>query len=247
MDVGRASFVRSERDLGLNPFRIAKDFPAPRTYTRIGTLYPVSGRVRVNAIFDDNWRRRALAGEQPAVTLLASEALGPLYRFCFYRVGRDRHLCEEVVQETLVQAIGRLDQYDPPRARNDVFPWLAGLARNEIQRVLARRHDAVNLEAMWAAVDQRLARVYASLDRELFDDDVLRCEQTRQMVNATMSQLPTHYREALELKYVAGQSVRQIAAARATTEKAVESLLSRARQAFRETFTTLSQNLGAEG
>ncbi|MCA9207409.1 MAG: sigma-70 family RNA polymerase sigma factor [Planctomycetales bacterium] len=92
-------------------------------------------------------------------------------------------------------------------------------------------------------MDQRLARVYAALDRELIEEDVLRCEETRQMVNATMSQLPSHYREALELKYVAGHSVRQIATARAMTEKAVESLLTRARQAFRETFLTLSQSL----
>ncbi|MCA9156319.1 MAG: sigma-70 family RNA polymerase sigma factor [Planctomycetales bacterium] len=193
--------------------------------------------------FDKHWRRQALAGDGPAVARLAAEMLEPLYRFCYYRVGRDRHLCEEVVQETLVQAIRKLEQYEPDRSRGDLFPWLAGLARNEIQRVLARRHDSVSLEAMWAAMDQRLARVYAALDRELIEEDVLRCEETRQMVNATMSQLPSHYREALELKYVAGHSVRQIATARAMTEKAVESLLTRARQAFRETFLTLSQSL----
>ena len=47
---------------------------------------------------------------------MADAVLQPLYRFCFYRVGRDRHLCEEAVQETLVHAIRHLRDYDPPSA-----------------------------------------------------------------------------------------------------------------------------------
>lgn len=58
--------------------------------------------------FDAAWRSRALAGDPDAVARLADEALTPLYRFCLYRVGQDRHRCEEVVQETLVRAIREL-------------------------------------------------------------------------------------------------------------------------------------------
>ena len=58
---------------------------------------------------------------------LATAALTPLYRFCFYRVGGARHLCEEVVQETLVRAICELDLYQPGRADANIFPWLTGL------------------------------------------------------------------------------------------------------------------------
>ena len=66
------------------------------------------------------------------------------------------------------------------------------------------------------------------------------------MVNATMSQLPQHYREAVEAKYVLRRSVREIASERSTSEKAVESLLTRARQAFRETFLALARSLNSE-
>ena len=59
----------------------------------------------------------------------------------------------------------------------------------------------------------------------------------------TMSQLPSQYRLALEAKYVAGKSVREIARALTMTEKGVESQLSRARRAFRETFLALAANL----
>ena len=197
-------------------------------------------------IFDAAWRRRALAGDADAVRTLAEAVLQPLYRFCLYRVGRNRHLCEEVVQETLLRALHDLSQYDPARAANNIFPWLTGLARNEIHRALGREHAAVSLEVLWANMDKELLAFYARLDSEPFADELLQREETRELVNATMSQLPPHYREALEAKYVSGQSVRDLASSWHVSEKAVESQLTRARKAFRATFLALSRNLGAE-
>ena len=200
----------------------------------------------VQAIFDNPWHHCALAGSPQAIDALALAALGPLYRFCFYRVGRNRHLCEEVVQETLVRAIRELARYEPERAEGNVFPWLIGLARNEIRRVLARENAAVSLEALWDRMDAQLRDLYARLESEPFGDEVLAREETREMVGATMSQLPARYREALEAKYVKGKSVRDMAADWRTSEKAVESRLARARKAFRATFLALAQNLNVE-
>jgi RNA polymerase sigma-70 factor, ECF subfamily len=200
----------------------------------------------LRAIFDAQWRMRAVRGDTDAVKLLAEAALQPLYAFCLYRVGRSRDLCEEVVQETLVRAIRELDRYDPVRAGDNIFPWLTGLARNEISRVLARSKNAVSLEAMWARMDKELLALYARLELEPFGDELLQREETRDLVNTTMSQLPPHYREALEAKYVSGKSVRDIAVLSSVSEKAVESLLTRARQAFRIAFLALSRNLEVE-
>jgi RNA polymerase sigma-70 factor (ECF subfamily) len=197
-------------------------------------------------IFDAAWRSRALRGDAAAVQALADALLGPLYRFCLYRVGRNRHLCEEVVQETLVRALRDLEHYDPHRADNNIFPWITGLARNEIHRVLNRERATISLETVWAKVDRELLSLYARLDAAPFADEVLLREETRELVNATMSQLPPHYREALEAKYITGRSVRDLAALWRTTEKAVESQLTRARKAFRATFLVLTRNLGAE-
>ena len=61
-----------------------------------------------------------------------------------------------------------------------------------------------------------------------------------------MSQLPSHYREALEAKYVSGQSVRTIAQTLSMSEKAVESQLTRARKAFRATFLAMARSLNSE-
>lgn len=200
----------------------------------------------MQTIFDSSWRERALSGQADAVSALAQAALEPLYRFCFYRVGRNRHLCEDVVQETLLRAIRDIEQYEPTRSANNIFPWLTGLARNEIRRLLAREKATVSLETLWDKMDRDLLSLYERLEAEPFADDVLCRAETREMVGATMSQLPPHYREALEAKYVLGKSVRDIAAALHVSEKSVESQLTRARRAFRATFLTLARNLAPE-
>lgn len=197
-------------------------------------------------IFDASWRRWALAGEPAAVKRLAEAALEPLYRFCLYRVGRNHHLCEEVVQETLMGAIRRLRDYKPERTGGDIFPWLTGLARNEIRRALAHEKSAANIAEFWTRMDQQLLSLYAMLDSQPFGSDLLERAETREMVNATMAQLPRHYGQVLEAKYVAGKSVRDIAAALGTSAKAAESMLTRARDAFRATFLALAKSLPVE-
>ena len=197
----------------------------------------------MQAVFDQQWQRQALAGQPQAVHLLAEQALLPLFRFCFHRVGSNRHLCEEVVQDTLLRALRDLAHYEPERADNNIFGWLTGLARNEIHRVLNRDKRTVSLELLWARMDADLRNIFSRLEEAPFSDELLQREETRALVNATMAQLPPHYQQVLEGKYVNGESVRVLAAKAGNSEKAVESMLTRARQAFRETFLALTKNL----
>ncbi|MBI3821729.1 MAG: RNA polymerase sigma factor [Planctomycetes bacterium] len=194
-------------------------------------------------VFDEPWRRKALQGDETAVKLLVAHALQPLYGFCLYRVAKNRHWCEEVVQETMLRALRDLGNYEPARAKNNILPWLTGLARNEIQRVLQREKTTASLQALWANLDDDLLGLYARIDTEPINDEVLEREETRDLVNATMAQLPDHYRELLEEKYVQGKAQRAMAERRQLSEKALESLLTRARKAFRVTFLELSRQL----
>lgn len=196
--------------------------------------------------FDSQWHVRALNGDPEAIAALGRHMIKPLYRFCIYRVGGDRHRCEDVVQETMCRAIGQLRLFDPGRGSDNIFPWLTGLARNEIRRVLSRVNSVKSLEALWARMDRDLQAIYAKLNEDPFGDEVLQQKETQQIVNVTMSQLPPLYRDALEAKYVEGVSVRDIAAQRGVSEKAIESQLTRARQAFRDTFLALTNNLPLE-
>ena len=200
----------------------------------------------MQSLFDETWRRLALQGSPAAVTTLLEQVLTPLYNFCLYRVGKNQHWCEDVVQETMLRALRDLANYDPARADNNIFPWLTGLARNEIQRVLHHEKIAGSLQALWTKLDQELLAIYSRLEDEPLAGEVLRREETRELVNATMAQLPPPYRQALEGKYLERRSVRDLAQASNLSEKAMESQLTRARNAFRATFLALSRNLEAE-
>lgn len=200
----------------------------------------------MQARFDSDWRRRALDGDSDAVRLLATATLAPLFHFCLYRVGKDVHKCEEVVQETLARALHQLEQYEPTRSNDNIFPWLTGLARNEINRVLTREKRSISLDELWKRVDGDLLGEFERLEAKPLEEDVLVREETRELVNVAMAQLPPNYRDALEAKYVHGASVRAIAEQQQTTEKAVESLLTRARTAFRTAFLTLCKGLRTE-
>ncbi len=197
-------------------------------------------------LFDAAWHRRALRGEIDAINQMAEAMLQPLYVFCFHRVGGDTHCCEEAVQETLVRALREMDRYDPSRCGDNIFPWLAGLARNEISRALKERRRSVSLDAAWKRIDRELLPLYERLEAIPLDDTLLHREETRDLVNATLSQIPARYREALEAKYLRGLSVRDLASLWQSTEKAVESQLTRARKAFRHTFLTLARSLSAD-
>ena len=71
------------------------------------------------------------------------------------------------------------------------------------------------------------------------DDDpewLLERSETAQLVQATLDRLPGHYGDVLEWKYIEGLAVAEIAARLRSTPKAIESMLTRARAAFRESF-----------
>ena len=77
-------------------------------------------------IFDDTWRHKALQGDEAAVQTLLANVLQPLYGFCLYRVGKNRHWCEEVVQETMLRALYDLPRYDPGAGPQQHLPLAYG-------------------------------------------------------------------------------------------------------------------------
>ncbi|MBI5725746.1 MAG: sigma-70 family RNA polymerase sigma factor [Planctomycetes bacterium] len=201
-------------------------------------------------LFDADWHRLALAGRPEAIQMLADRTIVPLYRFCLYRLGMDEHACQDVVQETMLLALSRLDRYQPGRSNGRILPWLRGLARNQIRRVLSERKISSGQLSLSAGADLPAKDSPVSIpdiDGSPLDADSIGFCQTSGLVGATMSQLPVRYSGVLEDKYIKGRAVRDIAAGLGMTEKAVESLLVRARAAFKKVFTILSKRQPAAG
>lgn len=185
-------------------------------------------------------RDRALAGDARASEELLEPHLDALYDFIHWRVGSDRALAEDVVQETMLVAVDRLASFD---GRSSFHTWLCGIARNKL-RAHRRKRRAVPVADLLLETDDEIDAILARIDSEPLPDEVLERAETQELVGAALSSLPADYREALVGKYVEGRSVRELARRRDGSEKAAESLLGRARLAFGEVFQLLAKRRG---
>jgi RNA polymerase sigma-70 factor (ECF subfamily) len=164
-------------------------------------------------------RRAVLAGEEYAWRTLYDEAFPGLYAYVLWRCAGLRDWADEVVQETWLTAVRRLRAFDP--SAGSFAAWLRGIAANLLRNAFRR--------------EARRARCTVPLDNEPLAPQAESREQAERIATA-LGVLPEHYEAVLRAKYLEGQSVADIAAQRRESPKAVESLLTRARQAFRQAY-----------
>ena len=71
--------------------------------------------------------------------------------------------------------------------------------------------------------------------------------ETTRLIQVALDQLPAHYGNALEWKYLYGYSVEEIAAKLGVGLEAAQSLLARAKRGFQEVYATLTSDLVGRG
>jgi RNA polymerase sigma-70 factor (ECF subfamily) len=185
-------------------------------------------------------RDAILAGDRDAAEGFFRRHLGGLYEFVHYRVGGNRSVAEDLVQDTFLTALERLNAFD---GRSNLHTWLTGIAKNKI-RAHRRRLRPVRMEDLLEEADPEIEAILLAVDREPLPEGVLEREETKELVGATLSSLPPDYRDALVQKYVEELSTAEIAARAGKNEKAAESTLHRARLAFGRVFTLLAKKRG---
>ncbi len=182
-------------------------------------------------------------GDEAALETFYETYFPRLYRYVYYRVARDHHHTEEVVHDTFMEALEKAADYDA--SRGSVDSWLITLSRNRIRSSNATVGRAKEYEKSWSLVDCELEDFFADLDRGSLPDAALEDKELQNLIGAVMSSIPQPYASLLEMKYLSGLSVKEMAAKTDRTEKAVESQLTRARVAFRETFNVLALDMPA--
>jgi len=178
-------------------------------------------------------RHAALAGDERAWRAWYEASFEPLYAYILWRCAGLRDVADDIAQETWLTAVRRLQEFDPERA--GFVTWLRGIAAN-----LAKNH--------FRKEKHRPVQALANIDVPARKDgDGGRREQAERIAQA-LSDLPPHYEAVLRAKYLDQQTVADIAAACNQSVKAVESLLTRARQALRQAFgTEHSQTMASPG
>jgi RNA polymerase sigma-70 factor (ECF subfamily) len=151
------------------------------------------------------------------------------YRFAYHHLSGNQADAEDLCSEIMLTAARAIGGYSPERGSLDV--WLLGVARHRLARFCRRRRIEAPFVPATDGGDSDADCV--ATDREM--DTALE----REMVNRALASLPERQAAVLVGKYVSGHSVEELAGQMDSTPKAIESLLSRARAAFRAAFSAL--------
>ena len=188
---------------------------------------------------DDKARvARMLAGDEVAFEEFFATSFPPLFRFANARL-RDPQVAEEVVQATLCRAVTKLATY---RGEARLFTWLCTFCRHEIS-AWYQRHSRRPPEVDLVDEMPEVRAALESLSDDTSPEAALRRDELRRIVQAILDGLPGRHGDALEWKYIEGLTVAEIAGRLGVGEKAAESVLSRARQGFRDAFLAAGGNL----
>lgn len=178
--------------------------------------------------------RRLLAHDEEAFNEFFDAYYPRLCRFAGPRL-LDDDAAHEAAQATMVRAVQALTQW---RGEASLFTWLCTICRNEIAGEARRRGRRVVVPLITDDGDVQGALESLDAPGRRADMALERADLGR-LVQLALDHLPPRYSRALEWKYLDDLSVRDIAARLGVTPKAAESLLTRARDAFRDAFHTL--------
>ncbi|TRX57389.1 sigma-70 family RNA polymerase sigma factor [Thalassomonas sp. M1454] len=157
-----------------------------------------------------------MASKQVRYEALVNALHGDLYRYAYWLV-HDKHVAEDLVQETFLRAWRALDSLKDEKAAKS---WLITILRRENARRFERKQFEMSEYDEPAIVDH-----ISSTTEQQLEDHWLR---------AKIAQLPEEYREPLVLQVLGGFSGEEIAAQLNLNKNTVMTRLFRARNQLRD-------------
>jgi len=196
-------------------------------------LWP-SAAWRPGQLSEDGELIRAVqAGDVRAMEAIYDRYLPTVWRYVYWQVDGHVHTAEDIVGETFLAALDAIGGLDPEGG--SVGAWLVGIARHKLGDQRRRRARELGARDVLSQIEGH--------DVSNGAWQALQQEETRELVVKVMHQLADEERIVLEWKYLERLAVREIAQRLGRTEKAVESLLYRARRAFRDLFGQVDDGL----
>lgn len=170
-----------------------------------------------------NWKKFA-RGDADIWREFIGREIPRLYRL-FLKSWPNPSLAEELVQKTVFDAVRGRISYNPEKGSPE--EWIGGIARNAIRLELRKR-------ASRPGTNGELGRYFEAIDAKLLPDEVLERKETAAIVRTALGTLESKEETVLRAKYIEGLPAREIAVEMKMTEKAVHSLLYRAKISLRE-------------
>jgi RNA polymerase sigma-70 factor, ECF subfamily len=159
--------------------------------------------------------REAAAGDAGAVRVLLDVHLPTVYGFVRARLGGGNPSVDDVMQETLEEAVKSARTF---RGESSLATWLCAIARRRLARHYERERRSEEA-GRWEPSGREPPE--DALDRR---DEVVRA----------LAKLPPSQREALTLKYLDDMTVEQVATHMQKSTVKVQSILQRARDGLKK-------------
>jgi RNA polymerase sigma-70 factor, ECF subfamily len=166
-------------------------------------------------------RDAVAAGDDSAWRTWFELEYAPLEAYVLWRCGSLRDFADDVLQESWMTAVRRIRSFNPDAA--SFHSWLCGIAANVLRNQMRSfRRRTARQESLSGDVGR--------------DDPAIAQRERSERLTQALAALPERYEAVLRMKYLDGRSVAEIACEQRESEKAIESLLTRARAAFREAY-----------
>ena len=133
---------------------------------------------------------------------------------------------------TFVRCVKSIKSFKSSRGR--LFDWLKAVSKNEAHTFLDQNKNATPPPA--SATVRIPYELLQKIDTAALPEEIAHRREVQLLVHETILELYWRYRAVLTLKYIENKKVSEIAAALNQSKKAIESLLSRSRQAFKKVF-----------
>jgi RNA polymerase sigma-70 factor (ECF subfamily) len=179
-----------------------------------------------------------LAGNERAFVRFFNDYYPRLFRFALIRLSSDANAADETAQRAISRGVRKLHLY---RAQASLFTWLCQICRHEIHSYV-EVHDRHARRVVSIDDDPEIRAALESIPADAGSDptSAARHAELQQSVQTVLDYLPARYAETLEWKYVEDISVNEIAERLNVTTHAAESLLARARRAFRDAWSSVT-------
>ena len=179
---------------------------------------------------------RASAGDAVATTVLLTRTHAKLHRFVAARIPRDLQSvvdADDVLQDTKIDAYRNLHRFEL-RGPDSFDRWIATIAlrrlRNEIQRHRALKRGGGRIDV--SVIPD--VSIVAMLDLMAGPEKTPSCRAARgealEAVSTALGLLPEHYRQAVQLVYLDGQSHEEAAKRMGRTPSAVHNMCHKAKR-----------------
>ncbi len=175
--------------------------------------------------YETGLRAAVLAGDEDAWRAWYDAHADGLRRYVLWRCGGIADMADDVLQDAWLTAVRRIGEFKPQTA--GFRQWISGIAAFTLKNHLRKRQRTIVRQ-------QVLVEVLATNEVAADDDRSWRTAKA-------LGELPPRYERVLRAKYLDGRSVNDIACQWNESPKAVESLLTRARDQFRNAYERLGR------